>query len=77
MSKDNKSIKGEYTKIRVHGGYNPFARKSKPSVTIGLTDAGCGYDSRTADVTFSIKEAKEIIVLIEDAIKEATKKEKN
>jgi hypothetical protein len=77
MSKKKNSIKGKYTKIRVHGTCNPFSSKAKATVNIGLTDAGWGYDSRTADVTFSIKEAKEIIVLIENAIKEANKKEKN
>ena len=81
MAKEKKknSIKDEYDKIRITGWANPFARKPSPVVSISLRELG--YDPASADVNFSIGEAKEIIKLIEQAIKEANKevnkKEKN
>ena len=75
MSKkeSKKSIKAEYEKIHIAG--NPgWGRGSEAYVYITLKDAG--YALETASQSFSIKEAKEIIGLIESAIKETTKKEK-
>ena len=72
----NKSIKGEYNKIRVSGWRNPYGKNPDAVVSISLHELT--YDGGTsADVSFTIKEAKEIIGLIEAAIKEANKKEKN
>lgn len=78
MAKKEKknSISGEYDKIRVVGwNGTPFAKKIKPVVSISLRELG--YSPGAADVSFTVAEAKEIIVLIENAIKEANKKEKN
>ena len=81
MAKEKKkhSIKAEYEKIRVTGWTSPFSRNSKPVVSISLREVG--YDPGAADVNFTVAEAKEVIKLIEQAIKEAkkeaNKKEKN
>lgn len=72
----NNSIKGEYDKIYVKGqnGYGPNA---EPYIYISLKDASYGV-GEAASQSFSIKEAKEIVGLLEAAIKEANKKkEKN
>jgi len=71
----NNSIKGEYNKIRVVGS-QAFGRRDEPYVYIVLTDVSYA-GGETSSASFSIKEAKEIIGLLESAIKEANKKEKN
>ena len=74
--KKKNSIKGEYDRIRVTGwNGNPFASRVEPVVSISLREVG--YDPSAADVSFTVAEAKEIIKLIEQAIKDANKKEKN
>ena len=73
--KKKHSIKAEYEKIRITGWTSPFSNKHTPVISISLRELG--YDPHAADVNFSVAEAKEIIKLIEQAIKEATKKEKN
>ena len=81
MAKEKKkhSIKSEYDKIRIVGWATPFGRNPSPLVSISLRELG--YDLHASDVNFSVAEAKEIIKLIEQAIKEASKeankKEKN
>ena len=75
MSKEKKrSIKAEYEKIRV-SGHQGFGRGEKGYVNIGVRDFTYGV-GEAASQTFTIKEAKEIIGLLEQAIEEATKKEK-
>ena len=73
--KEKKSIKGEYDKFRATGNVG-WGRKSEPYVHITLKDSSYGV-GECASQSFTIKEAKEIIGLIEAAIKEANKKEKN
>ena len=77
MAKEKKkhSIKAEYEKIRITGWRSPFSKKNTPVISISLRELG--YDPRAADVNFTLAEANEIIKLIKQAIKEATKKEKN
>lgn len=77
MAKDKKkvSIKDEYDKIRITGWVSPFGRKPSGVVSISLRELG--YDTAAADVNFTVAEAKEIIKLIEQAIKDSNKKEKN
>ena len=74
MSKKKNSIKDEYDKIRIYGYSNGYGKNRNTGIHISLREIGY-VDSTVADVGFNIKEAKKIIVLIENAIKEATKKE--
>lgn len=73
--KEKKSLKGEYEKVSV-SGHEGYGRGSKPYVHIGIKDFSYGV-GEVASAAFTIKEAKEIVSLIESAIKQATKKEKN
>lgn len=70
----NNSIKGEYKKFRAVGGSGFHRRDSYVYITV--TDVSYA-GGESASQSFSINEAKEIIGLIEAAIKEANKKEKN
>jgi len=73
--KEKKSIKAEYDKIRI-SGHQGYGRKDNPYIHIGVKDMSFGM-GEAASAAFTIKEAKEIIGLLESAIKEASKKEKN
>ena len=72
--KEKKSIKAEYDKIRI-SGHQGYAFGDGPYIHITLKDVSYGI-GEAASASFTIKEAKEIIGLLESAIKEANKKEK-
>jgi hypothetical protein len=79
MAKRNKAIKKEYSAIHVSGGLSGglFDDRGKPKVYISITELT--YEHEHATQSFTIGEAKKIISLIEEAIKDAkaqTKAEK-
>jgi len=72
MSKKNYSVKDEYQKVHVRGiQKNPFGDDG-PHVSLAVTEVS--YDPTIAVARLTIKEAKQVIELLEDAIKDAKKK---
>jgi hypothetical protein len=72
--KSSRSIKAEYNKVDVRGAQaNPFGEGDP---TVYLTATELSYEAVIAVVRLSIKEAKQVIGLLEQGIKEATKPNK-
>jgi ribosomal protein L22 len=69
--KQNYSVKDEYQKVHVRGSQkDPFGGEAY--VSLAVTEVT--YDPAIAVARLSIKEAKQVIELLEQAIKDASKK---
>ena len=73
-SNKKNSIQDSYDKVRVNGWAH--GKKSSRRVCIAVRELSYG-DAPIAETVLTVKEAKQLITLIENAIKEASKKEKN
>lgn len=74
MSKKNYSVKDEYQKVHVRGvGKHPFGDDG-PYVSLAVTEVS--YAPAIAVARLTLKEAKQVIELLKEAIKDANKKEK-
>lgn len=73
-SNKKNSIQDKYNKVRVNGWRH--GKKSSRRVCIAVRELGYG-DAPLAETILTIKEAKKLITLIENAIKETNKKEDN
>jgi hypothetical protein len=70
--KQNYSVEDKYTKVHVRGSQKDPFDGGKPYVSLSITEVS--YDPAIAVARLSIKEAKQVIELLEQAIKDASKK---